>query len=150
MYTPHTVTLYNGIRSASSLSTEYNVTILRNVFLDISKGANVIKSGLESADAATLFIPFAVEAVNAATGEAQQYVLPKEYAQAADRSGLWTIQPGGAAGSSMCFFAKGEVVELNADFQTVNGNHDDVFRVSSVDVRDFGSSAMQHWEVGGR
>ena len=26
---------------------------------------------------------------------------------------------------------------------------DDVYRVTSVDIRDFGSTTMQHWQVGG-
>ena len=73
MYAPHTVTVFNAGRDGE-LPT---ATILRGVFLDISKGANVKTSGLENADAATLFVPFSVEAVNAVTGEKQTYREPK-------------------------------------------------------------------------
>ena len=149
MYAPHVVTVYNASENAATLMSEYNITVLRGVFLDISKGANVIKSGLENADSATLFIPFGIEAENGVTGQAQQYVTPKEYTRLEDKTEFWTIRPGGSDSASDCFFVKGEVVD-QAGFQSINAQHEDVFRVSSVDPRDFGSPDMQHWEVGGR
>ena len=149
MYTPHVVTVYNASENTATLMSEYNITILRGVFLDISKGANVIKSGLEGADSATLFIPFSIEAVNGVTGVVQKYVKPKEYERLEDKSGYWTIRPGGSGSTADCFFVKGEVID-QAGFQSINSQYDDVFRVSSVDPRDFGSPEMQHWEVGGR
>ena len=145
MYAPHTVTVFNAGRDGE-LPT---ATILRGVFLDISKGANVKTSGLENADAATLFVPFSVEAVNAVTGEKQTYREPKVYELEEDRAGLWTIRPGGTSGATDCFFAKGEIHEPGK-YQAINSAFDNVFRVSSVDVRDFGSEDMHHWEVGGR
>ena len=145
MYAPHTVTVFNSGRD-SALPV---ATILRGVFLDISKGANVKASGLENADAATLFVPFSVEAVNAETGNKQTFVLPKVYEQAEDRSGLWTLCTSGSGGPVDCFFAKGEIYETGK-YQAINSAHDHVYRVSSVDIRDFGSEDMQHWEVGGR
>ena len=150
MYTPHIVTVYNAHEDLNTLKAEYVITVLKNVFLDIAQGANVIKSGLESADAATLFIPFAVEAVNGVTGERQEYVEPKEYERIEDKSLFWTVRSGDTSSSKACFFVKGEVVEPDADFQTINGRYDHVYRVSTVDIRDFGSPEMQHWEVGGR
>lgn len=149
MYAPHVVTIYNASENAATLMNEYNITILRGVFLDISKGANVIKSGLENADSATLFIPFGIDAVNGVTGQIQTYLNPKEYTQAEDKSLYWTVRPGGSGTSDDCFFVKGEVVD-QAEFQSINARYNDVFRVSSVDPRDFGSPDMQHWEVGGR
>lgn len=149
MYTPHTVTLYNAHENVDTLKNEYNITILQGVFLSISKGANVLRSGLENADAATLFIPFSVNARNALTGERQTYISPKEYERLADKSAHWTLRSGGTSSAKDCFFVKGEVVS-ELDFQDINANFDDVYRVSSVDPRDFGEKSMQHWEVSGK
>lgn len=149
MYTPHTVTVYNAHENVATLKTEYNITILRGVFLDISKAANVAKSGLENADAVTLFIPANINAVDGRTGKPQEYILPKEYARLGDPSNHWTIRPSGTLSSKDCFFVKGEVVEEDG-FERINSDYDYVFRVTSVDPRDFGDLKMHHWEVSGR
>lgn len=150
MYAPHTVTIYNAFENVDTLKTEMVITVLEGVFLDISEGANIMKSGLTSADAAKLYIPFATKAVNGVTEEVQQYLSPKEYERTEDKMPFWTIRTNGTASAKDCFFVKGEVVEPEADFQTINGRYDHVYRVSTVDIRDFGSPEMQHWEVGGR
>ena len=150
MYTPHTVTVYNAFENVDTLKTEMVITVLEGVFLDISEGANIMKSGLTSADAAKLYIPFATKAVNGVTEEIQQYLSPKEYERTEDKKPFWTIRTNGTASAKDCFFVKGEVVEPEADFQSINGRYDHVYRVSTVDIRDFGSPEMQHWEVGGR
>lgn len=150
MYAPHTVTVYNAHESVDTLKTVYNITVLQGVFLDISKGANVIKSGLENADAATLFIPFSIEAVSGITGQKQTYTEPREYERLEDKSGHWTIRTGGPNSNKDCFFVKGSVVEPDKDYQDINAYYDNVFRVSTVDPRDFGSPDMQHWEVSGK
>lgn len=141
MYAPHTVTVYNvGPESLEDFSQTISATILEGVFLDAVKASNVRQSGLESADSVQLFIPFSVAARDAVTGERREYASPKEYADSAD--GRWTLQ------TSDCFFVKGAVSEV-ADFQTINRKYDDVYRVTKVDEKDFGSLYMQHWEVGG-
>lgn len=149
MYTPHTVTVYNAHENMDTLKPEYNITVLEGVFLDISKGANVVKSGLENADAAKLFIPFGIEAVNGVTGQSQTYIDPKAYERLEDKSAYWTIRAGGTTSVNDCFFVKNRVVS-DMDFQDLNSYYDHVFRVSSVDLRDFGSESMRHWEVSGR
>lgn len=149
MYAPHAVTVYNAYENVDTLKNEYNITVLKGVFLDISKGANVMKSGLENADSATLFIPFDVLAMNGKTGRQQTYLEPKQYENLGDKSAHWTIRTGGTTSGKDCFFVKGEVVE-DADFQEINQNFDNVFRVNAVDVRDFGSADMRHWEVSGK
>ena len=150
MYAPHTVTVYNASHEdLDTFKSVYIPTILRGVFLDISKGANVMKSGLENADSATLFVPFSVRAVNGVTGEEQTYLEPREYERQADKSNFWTLRAGGSGSSKDCFFVKGEVVSGD-DYQDINATYDYVFRVSSVDPRDFGSESMRHWEVSGK
>lgn len=144
MYAPHTVTVFNAREDALPVA-----TILRGVFLDVSKAANVRASGLDNADAATLFIPFSVEAFNAETGAVQRYVTPKEYERSTDKENLWTLRTSGTGSAADCFFARGEITQ-GAKYQAINAEYDDVYRVSSVDPRDFGSPDMQHWQVGGR
>lgn len=155
---PHTVTIYNAHVDEKKMVTEYNITVIEpdqahpdkpGVFLDISKASNVLRSGMSGADAATLYIPFASRAVNGLTGEVQQFVKPKEYDALEDKSGFWTLRESGGSSSVSCFFVKGRVV-LEASFQTLNNRYDDVYRVSSVDTKDFGSPELQHWEIGGK
>lgn len=144
MYAPHTVTVFNSREDGLPVA-----TILRGVFLDVSKGANVKASGMENADAATLYIPFAVEAVHAETGEKQTFVGPKEYGSVIEKEHYWTLRTSGTGGAADCFFARGEIHE-SGKYQAINSAFDDVFRVSTVDTKDFGTPDMQHWEVGGR
>lgn len=148
MYAPHTVTIYNIVRE-TDLSTlkeveHVYITILRGVMLQASKGANVRESGLEGADAANLYIPFAVEAVDGKTGATKTYAKPQEFAKATDRSGLWTLSYNGNGGETV--FVKGEFVPDNMD---IVQHQDDCYNVTKVDAMDYGSTSMQHWEVGG-
>lgn len=148
MYTPHTVTVYNIVRE-TDLSTlkevdHIYITILRGVMLQASKGANVRESGLEGADAANLYIPFTVEAVDGKTGAAKTYAKPQEFVKAADRSGLWTLSYNGNGGETV--FVKGEFI---SDNMTVVQYHDDCYKVTKVDAMDYGSADMRHFEVGG-
>ena len=73
MYAPHIVTIYNIVQEIDPTTLDevekVYATILRGVMLQASKGVNVRESGLESADAVNLYIPFAVEAVDGVTGK---------------------------------------------------------------------------------
>lgn len=148
MYTPHTVTIYNVMQDIDPATldevTHVYITILRGVMLQASKGANVRESGLEGADAANLYIPFTVEAVDGKTGAAKVYAKPQEFAKAADRSGLWTLSYNGNGGETV--FVKGEFI---SDNMTVVQYHDDCYKVTKVDAMDYGSADMRHFEVGG-
>lgn len=149
MYTPHTVTIYNVGENPDTLETEYNMTILRGVFLDRREAANIEKSGLRDADVASLFIPFSVEAVDAVTGTPKQYIGPKAYRQLADVSGYWTLEGGGLASGADTFFIKGEIVNYSG-YGKMREMYDDVYDITTIDTRDFGSPDMQHWQVGAR
>lgn len=146
---PHTVTVYNKMENDMGMAT-YNITILRGVFLDISKAANVMKSGLTSADSVSLYIPMNIEAINAKTGEAQQFAQPKVYErlEESERADYWTLRIGGSSSVADCYFVKGEIVE-DSSYGDMKNRYDDVYDVSTVDTKDFGSKAMWHWEVGG-
>ena len=138
MYTPHTVTL---IMAGSD--GEYNSVVLRGVFLDLSKRSNINKSGLADADAATLFIPFNVRSC-------KRYLSPKEYDALDDKSGCWTIFDDGEESCADCYFIKGAQTENIYPFSKARATHDYCYQVSSVDLRDFGSARMRHWQVGGK
>lgn len=151
MYTPHTVTVYNRQEDPSTLAVTYNITVLSGVFLDMSEAANIQKTGLQDADRATLFIPFSVTATDGTTGATKQYLSPNEYnaKPVAERGAYWTLNPGGSSSGVDCFFVKGNVAS-NAGYKTLRKTFDFVFDVTTVDIRDFGSEDMQHWQVGGR
>ena len=148
MYMPHTVTVYNVERYTDQTTLEdkeiNHITVLRGVFLDASKASNVRESGLEGADAVNLYIPFSVDAVDGITGAAKKYVGPLEFWRAGDKSGIWTLST-----NRNTFFIKGEVVEPDRSVEYINMKYDNVYDVTKVDEKDFGSPDMQHWEVGG-
>lgn len=141
MYAPHTVTVYSPVEDPVTFEVTQHITVLRGVFMDAAKAANVRASGLEGADSVNLFVPLSVGATDGVSLLDKRYVDPKEFETAQDKSGLWTLRIGD-------FFVKGEVVEEN-DFQYINANYDDVYRITKVDKKDFGSESMLHFEVGG-
>lgn len=145
---PHTVTLYNVSteQDANFHETSVNyITILRGVLLIASKGVNVRESGLEGADAVTLYIPFSVDATDGLTGKPKRYVGPIDFWRMEDKRGFWTLSDG-----RNCFFVKGEVVEPDANVQLIEMKYDNVYNVTKVDCKDFGSPDMQHFQVGGK
>lgn len=139
---PHTVTLYYITEDKVTFETQNHITILRGVLMDAAKAANVRASGLEGADAVNLYIPFDVKAVDGETLLPKRYVPPKEYEAEGYPYDVWTLSVG-----TNCFFVKGKVVEPGRDFQYINLNYDDVYRVTKVDEKDFGR--LKHFEVGG-
>lgn len=150
MYAPHTVTIYNVTQEQDQ---DFNdtqksyITVIRGVMLQASKAVNVRESGLEGADAVNFYVPFASLAVDGVTGQEKRYVGPQEFWRAADKSGIWTLSTDGNGGTT--FFVKGEVVEPDKTEQMIEMLYDDVYKVTKVDMKDFGSAAMQHFEVGG-
>lgn len=145
---PHTITIYNVVQETDPATLDevekVYTTILRGVMLQASKAVNVRESGLESADAVNLYIPFAVEAVDGVTGKTKTYIGPQSFFKATDKSGLWTLSYKGNGG--MTCFVKGEFV---SDDMTVVLSHGDCYNVTKVDAMNYGSPDMQHWEVGG-
>lgn len=155
---PHAVTLYNvavETDKATFASTVVNhITILRGVLLDASKAVNVRESGLVGADAVNLYIPFGVEAVDAVTGKAKQYMPPVEFWRAGDKDPYWTLAVS-AKGSSLdgyTFFIKGAALPPEGTppdkvAERVEAMYDHVYNITKIDEKDFGT--LRHWEVGG-
>lgn len=144
MYAPHTVTLYYVTEDPVTFETTNHITILEGVFMDAAKAANVRASGIESADAVNLYIPFDVKVTDGITGNTKEFLSPKRYETVSDKENYWTLAVG-----NNCFFVKGVAVEPTQNFQYINLNYDDVYKVTKVDEKDFGSEHMRHWEVGG-
>lgn len=148
---PHTVTIYNVSQETDPATfkdvEKTYITVLRGVLLEASKAANVRQSGLEGADAVNLYIPFSTPAVDGVTNTEKRYVGPQEFWRAADKSGIWTLSTDGNGGTT--FFIKGEVVEPDKTEQALEMLYDDVYKVTKVDMKDFGSQDMRHFEVGG-
>ena len=148
---PHTVTIYNVSQETDPATfkdvEKTYITVLRGVLLEASKAANVRQSGLEGADAVNLYIPFSTVAVDGVTGAEKRYVGPQEFWRATDKSGIWTLSTDGNGGTT--FFIKGEVVEPDKTEQALEMLYDDVYKVTKVDMKDFGSQDMRHFEVGG-
>lgn len=149
MYTPHTVTVYNTTTETDPATfadvTSNNITVLRGVFLDSNKGYNVRATGLETADSATLYIPFSTVGVDGVTGAEKTYADPVSFWNAPDKSGLWTLSTDGNT-----FFVKGEVVEPGKSSVYINSKYGYVYDVTKCDRKDFGSADMQHFEAGGK
>lgn len=144
---PHTVTLYNTFTDEDQETfkpvTVHYITVLRGVLLDAVKASNVRESGLEGADAVTLYIPLSVDAVDGITGEKKQYIGPVGFWRLEDKAGYWTLSTG-----DNCLFVKGEAVHPDWSGQTIKAAYDDVYTVRKVDFKDFGGE-MSHFEVGG-
>lgn len=155
---PHTVTVYNVSVETDKTTfqsvTTNHITILRGVLLDETKAVNVRESGLEGADAANLYIPFEVEAVDGVTGEEKQYMPPVEFWKSEDKAGAWTlaISKRSAPGDGYTFFVKGvamppDGLKPEKVAEVVEANYDGVYHISKVDTKDFGG--LTHFEVGG-
>lgn len=148
MYAPHAVTIYNVFIEVDpntlKETTKNYITVLNGVFLDEDKGANVRDSGLVSADAATIYIPFSVSAVDGLDGHEKHFAPWHEFIKAENKNDLWTLDVG-----SNTYFVRGVVVEEDVTVSTLEMTTSNVYKVSKVDAKNYGSRSMQHWEVGG-
>lgn len=150
MYAPHTVTIYNVTQEQDQNFNDTQkryITVIRGVMFQASKAANVRASGLEGADAVNLYIPFSSPAVDGMTGAVKRYVGPQEFWRSTDKSEIWTLSTDGNGGTT--FFVKGEVVGPDKTEEQIEMLYDDVYKVTKVDMKDFGSPSMRHWQVGG-
>ncbi len=126
------VTLYNKINGEN-----YQRTEIYGVQWENRKAVNVIQSGLTAADQAVIYIPFSSKS---------GYEKPKDWQGLIDKAGKWTLQNGD-------YIAKGIVMdEISSTFTItkLKAKYDDVLAISSIDTQDYGSAALQHWQLGGK
>lgn len=135
---PHTITVYSLTEDAVTFEKVYNIAVLKGVLVNESQGANVLKSGLTTADAVTVFIPFSVNS------GAKTFLPEKEYEKSTEQMKHWTLRAG------KDFFIRGEVIEPGKDRAKLEAMYDGVYSINTVDTKDFGTADMQHWQVGGR
>lgn len=154
---PHTITLYNisveTDRDTLNDTVTNHITILKGVLVDASKAVNVRESGLVSADAVDLYIPFDVEAVDAVTGGEKGYLPPVEFWRSEDMASHWTlaVSAKGATLNGYTFFIKGAALPPEGTApekvrEVVEAMYDDVYNITKIDTKDTGG--LQHWEVG--
>ncbi len=129
MMTNTSMTVYNKYNNPSDKSIVYKKHLIENVFWDDSLGVN-LNTGYENADSVNIYIPFN-------KNDLSKYKEPKQY------NGVgWTLQNGD-------FIVKG-----NVDIDEVNNikglKEYETFEITVIDVKDFGSKDMQHFEIRGR
>lgn len=147
MYTD-TVTIFNKHKTAQGIT--WYPTVLRNVDLNTDKGANVAKTGLESADTAKLHVRYTVTNGDITTG-GKCYRRPKEWTALGEESLTTSITFTGSAD----FFIRGEFPESavnDADYKKgyydyMNTNHDDVYLITTVGGP---YKLIPHFEIGGK
>ncbi len=122
------ITIFNKVRI--DRETKYIKSYIYGVHWQDSKGVNILRSGLESADSAKLFIPFS-------SGE--NYLTPKEFK--VNYNGHFTLQHEDVV-------VKGIVEDEYTTIKDLEKKYDFVKTITTVDTKDFGSKNMQHWEVG--
>lgn len=107
--------------------------LIDNVFWDDSKGINR-NLGYENADDVNVFIP---KSQNDMSG----YLEPKKYK---GLSNTWTLENGD-------FIVKGNTSESEVlSIKELVQKYDNVFTISLVDDKDFGSKNMHHFEIRGK
>lgn len=131
-----TVTVYNRYEDDDGNEVWFP-TVLENVRLLITRGENVSKSGMDSADSAKLFIK--------TDKLSKPYKKPLEWQNlsAEEKKEYFTLT------SAEDFFVEGDTTAeeiLESDFFSyMKGNHDNCFKIANVDVYEL----IQHFEVGG-
>ena len=133
-----TVTLFNRSFNAETEEETYYPTLLEGVDLVETKGANVSKSGMDSADAVKLYVDFG--------NIAKPYLPPKEWENMPDKckQHFLTFNP------AQDFFIKGDHMGLEIPdsgiYEWAHDNLDSVYKVTTVDKYE---DVMPHFEVGG-
>lgn len=144
-----TVTVFNKLQQGQVIT--WYPTVLRNVDLNVDKGANVTKTGLESADTAKLHIKYTMVDGDI-TIRGKTYKRPKE----------WTAQGTGVHTNTITFasgdlFMRGEYPETPVNdvdpmfkptFESyINKTRDDVYKISNVGGP---YKLIPHFEIGGK
>lgn len=131
------ITVYNKVEQNRQQNSpeKWKYTHLKGVFFDEAKAQNMRTSGIISADSLNLIIPFDVEVI----GENKEYKEPKMYQESPENA--WTIQEGD-------FVVKGLVDKEILAQSDLEDNFDNVYRITTVDAKLFGSRNLWHWEVG--
>ena len=138
MFYNKTVTLFNRSFNAETEEEKYFPTLLENVNLVETKGANISKSGMESADASTLFVSL--------ENMAKPYIEPKAWAELPEeeKANYITFAP------TDDFYVSGDKTSISLPesnvYEYMLDNFDSVYKVTHIDKY---TDVMPHLEVGG-
>ena len=129
MMTNTSMSVFNKYTDTFTKEIIYKKHLIENVFWDDSKGVN-LNHGYDEADNVNVYIP-------KNKNDMSKYVKPKQY------NGIgWTLKNGD-------FIIKGVTIE-----NEVSGIKDlssyEVFTITMVDDKDFGSENMHHFEIRGK
>lgn len=134
MITNSGVTIFNKIIDPTTRNEVLKRAYIYNVLYTESHGANIISSGLESADAVKIYIP--LESLKNASKEA---VKPENFE---DPETQFTLTRGS-------IIVKGIHEEDFTTVRELEKKHSQTYKITTVDVRTFGSERLWHIEVGG-
>ena len=113
----------------------YQKTVIYGVHFEHSLNTNVIKSGLENADSGFVVIPF-----NCVMS--RRYIEPFRFRKLDDKSMYFTFEKGDRIVKGILDF------EINSE-KSLDENYD-AYTITKVDVMDYGSPNMRHFELGVR
>lgn len=122
------ITIYNRYYDKENRADKWQRTVLRNVFFDETRGANRVAGGLVTDDKVLIMIPF-----NASLNKA--FLDGDVFRNLEQVSDYYTLREGDKIVKGVCGAD---------DVDDIEGY---VYVISSVDMHDFGSKNMRHWEV---
>lgn len=133
-----TVTLFSRSFNAETEEETYYPTLLECVDLVETKGANISKRGIDSADTVKLYVDF--------KNIVKPYLPPKEWENMPDKCKQYflTFNP------AQDFFIKGDQTAVDLPetdaYEWMRNNFDDVYKVTNIDKYE---DILPHFEVGG-
>lgn len=144
-----TVTIFNKLQVGQVIT--WYPTVLHNVDLNVDKGANVTKTGLESADTAKLHVRY-ILAEGAIKIAEKMYKRPKEWASQGSEAHANTL-----TFASGDLFMRGEYPETPVNdedpaykpsfYNYINKIRDDVYMITTVGGP---YKLIPHFEIGGK
>ncbi len=132
------ITIFNKKYDPDKRDYYFVRTYIVGVNIEKKKAVNVIKSGLENASSATIYIP-----IENLESEDKEYILPKKYQRLSIKEieKYYTLQPGD-------YIVQG-IIEYDIDEKNtvtkLKNEVDDVFEILIVDNKLKGG--LPHWEV---
>lgn len=143
-----TVTVFNLYRSKQLGTATWYPHVISKCYLNVDKGSNIQKTGLQNADAAKLHIKYKIQDGKKVIGD-MEYKEPKEWdAQTNDQYEKTITFTEGED-----FFVLGDFSGNPIDddeirgglFQQMNSTHDNVYRITTVGMY----KNIPHFEIGG-
>lgn len=135
----NTVTLYNRYFDPNTEAEKWYPTVLPNVNLVITRGANVTKAGTADADTAKLFVDM--------KRLPKPYLEPVAWSLLSDEEKERTI----TFNSAEDFFVEGDTTGIEVTesgfFELIKQTRDNVYKVTSADKYP---DILPHFEIGGK